>query len=154
MDTEETADRAPVSVKWADLEDAFDFVNSAKKGENVARLSLASGQIELQSVWTELWAEETETKAAGGETLDIPHKTDLGLGRDLVLWFVEEVIPEQLDDVAEIFQKRGAYAKFRALLEEEGLTQQWYLFEAEAEKQGLKSWCEENGISILDDSAD
>ena len=145
---------APTAVPWQDLLHAFTFVNSAQKGENIARLSLGSGQIELRSVWTELWAEEAGTEETGGETVDIPHKTDLGLGRDLVLWFVEEVIPEQLDDVAEIFQKRGAYAKFRALLEEEGLTQQWYLFEAEAEKQGLRSWCEENGIPVLDDSAD
>jgi hypothetical protein len=142
--------KAPRDVKWQDLLHAFTFVNSAPKGENVARFSLASGEIELHSVWTELWAEEDGTKKTGGETLDIPHKTDLGLGRDLVLWFVEEVIPEQLEDVAEIFQKRGAYAKFRALLEEEGLMQQWYLFEKQAEEQALKEWCAENGISLLE----
>jgi hypothetical protein len=142
--------KAPIEVKWQDLLHAFNFVNSAPKDENLARLSLASGRIELHSVWTELWAEEGGEKKTDGETLDIPHKTDLGLGRDLVLWFVEEVIPEQLEDVTEIFQKRGAYAKFRALLEEEGLMQQWYLFEGEAEQQGLRNWCEENGISILE----
>lgn len=140
---------APIAIDWQEMLHAFTFVNSAKKGENVARLSLASGRIELQSVWTELWVEEAATSQAEAGTLDIPHKTDLGLGRDLVLWFVEEVIPDQLEDVAEIFQKRGAYAKFRDLLEEEGLTQQWYLFEAEAEQQALRSWCEENGVPII-----
>ncbi len=141
---------APIAIEWQELLYAFTFVNAAKKGENGARLSLASGRIELQSVWTELWAEDSTTSQADAGTLDIPHKTDLGLGRDLVLWFVEEVIPDHLDEVAEIFQKRGAYARFRALLEEEGLTQQWYLFEAEAEQQALRNWCEENGVPIIE----
>lgn len=145
--------QAPLEVTWQDLLDAFTFVNSAPKGENLARLSLVSGRIELQSVWTELWAEEAGGKESGTATLDIPHKTDLGLGRDLVLWFVEEVMPEHQEDVEDIFRKRGAYGKFRLLLEEEGLLQQWYLFEGEAERQGLRNWCEENGISIIEPAA-
>jgi len=148
---------APNAVAWEELLDAFTFVNSAQKGENLARLSIVSGQIHRHSEWTDLWDEpsggETGEKAADGPTLDIPHKTDLGLGRDLVLWFAEEIIPERLDEVAEIFQKRGAYAKFRDILEEEGLTQHWYQFEKDAEQQALRDWCEKNGISIEEPEA-
>lgn len=145
-----------IAVKWEELLDAFTFVNSAQKGENLARLSTVSGQIHRHSEWTDLWDEprggETGETVTDGQTLDIPHKTDLGLGRDLVLWFVEEILPEQLDEVAAIFQKRGAYAKFRALLEEEGLVQHWYQFEKDAEEQALRNWCEENGIPIAGDN--
>jgi len=140
-----------VTVAWDDLLEAFSFVNSAPAGENKARLSLSSGQIRRDSVWTDVWADaddggEAETDA--GDTLDIPHKTELGLGRDLALWFVEEVIPDRQDEVTEFFEKRGAYAKFKALLAEEGLLQDWYHFEKDAEEQSLRNWCEENGVSV------
>ena len=135
-----------VKINWEELREAFDYVNSAPVGENSARLSLASGQIERDSVWTDMFDAGPAEGKAGEESLAIPHKTELGLGRELVLWFVEEIIPDHLDDVADFFQKRGAYARFKALLAEEGLLQQWYQFEKEAEEQGLRNWCEENGV--------
>jgi hypothetical protein len=142
-----------VAVKWDELLEAFLFVNSAPVGENKARLFIASGEIRRDSVWTEVWAEsdgdDGAAKDPGGEALDIPHKTELGLGRELALWFVEEVIPDRHEEVAGFFEKRGAYAKFKALLGEEGLLQQWYEFEHEAEEQALRNWCEENGVSPL-----
>ncbi len=129
----------PHAVPWEELLDAFIFVNSAPQGENLAILHRSTGQIDCDSVWTEIWDQpadgKTAEKKAGDETLTIPHKTDLGLGRDLVLWFVEEIIPDRYEDVADFFQKRGAYAKFKALLTEEGLVQEWYRFEKEAEEQ-------------------
>jgi hypothetical protein len=139
-----------VRVSWDALRDAFDFVNSARPGEHSAQLVLASGKIHVESVWTDVWEEEneaaTEEDAAEGEVLDIPHKTELGLGRELALWFAEEVIPDRLDDVTEFFQRRGAYTKFKALLAEENLLPRWYQFERDAEDQALRNWCEENGI--------
>lgn len=142
----------PVTVKWEELREAFDFVNSAPFGENTARLSLDSGRIRLVSVWTEIWPDSsdggTEETEAGDRTLDIPHKTLLGLGRELALWFVEEIIPDQYEEVEGFFEKRGAYAKFKALLAEEGLLQEWYQFESTAEEQALRNWCEENGVQI------
>jgi hypothetical protein len=134
-----------IKVNWEELLEAFTYVNLAPVGENSARL-LASGQIELDSVWTAMFDAGPSEEKAGVKSLAIPHKTELGLGRDLVLWFVEEIIPDQLDDVADFFQKRGAYARFKALLAEEGLLQQWYQFEQEAAEQALKNWCEENGV--------
>ena len=154
MQPDEAPRKDSVSVKWEELREAFDYVNSALVGENTARFSIVSGQIDCGSVWTEIWG---DTDDGGGkqaepkdQTLEIPHKTQLGLGRDLALWFVEEVIPDLYDDVADFFQKRGAYGKFKALLAEEGLLQDWYQFESTAEEQALRNWCEENGISILD----
>jgi len=154
LDTEETVGDATVTVKWEELEDAFTFVNSAPAGENMARITLSSGQIRHHSVWTDIWddseGDKTEAKEPDGGTLDIPHKTELGLGRDLALWFVEEVIPDRMEEVEEFFQKRGAYARFKALLGEEGLLQPWYEFEKDAEEQALRNWCAENGVSIVD----
>lgn len=136
------------TVNWEELRDAFDFVNSAPVGENSARLTLASGQIERESVWTDMFDAGPSEDKTGDQTIAIPHKTELGLGRELALWFVEEVIPDFLDDVEEYFQKRGAYAKFKALLAEEGLLKHWYDFEKDAEEQALKNWAEESKIVI------
>jgi hypothetical protein len=140
-----------LEVTWEDLLEAFAFVNSAPAGENSARLSIASGQIQRNSIWTDIWDAPDSggpQKDVGDGTLNIPHKTELGLGRDLVLWFVEEIIPDRLEEVEQFFEKRGAYGKFKALLTEEGLLQPWYQFEKDAEEQALRNWCEENGISI------
>ncbi len=141
---------APLAIKWEELQDAFAYVNSAPAGENSAHLSLVSGRIQRNSTWTDIWDKPgAGDKDADGETLSIPHKTELGLGRELALWFAEEVIPDLQEEVEGFFQKRGAYGKFKALLMQEGLLQEWYQFEKEAEEQGLKNWCEENGIPIL-----
>lgn len=144
-----------MAIKWQELHDAFLFVNAAPFGENSARLSLATGQIRQHSTWTDLWdgaGDEGGGDSAGGDgVIEIPHKTELGLGRDLVLWFVEEIIPDSYEEVAHFFQKRGAYAKFRALLAEQGLLQQWYDFENQAEEQALRNWCAENEVAIVED---
>jgi len=113
-----------------------------------------TGEIERQSVWNEVWADSAEGEAvADAEIVKIPHKTELGLGRDLALWFAEEIIPDLYDDIAEFFEKRGAYGKFKALLAEEGLLQEWYEFERVAEEQGLRNWCEQNGVAIIEPAA-
>jgi hypothetical protein len=138
-----------IKVNWEELLEAFTYVNFAPVGENSARLSLDSGKIELDSVWTDMFDAGPSEEKADEESLGIPHKTELGLGRELVLWFVEEIIPDHLDDVADFFQKRGAYARFKALLAEEGLLQQWYQFEKDAEEQALRNWCEENGVQLV-----
>ncbi len=141
-----------MSTPWQELREAFAYVNSAPAGENSARLSRATGQIRLDSTWTEIWADDSPADSESDEgTLSIPHKTELGLGRDLVLWFAEEIIPDRQEEVELFFEKRGAYAKFKALLAEEGLLQEWYDFEKQAEEQALRSWCAENGVAILED---
>lgn len=138
------------AVTWQELLDAFRYVNAAPVGENSARLSLATGQIRQNSTWTDIWDDPADEapEELEGEVLTIPHKTELGLGRDLALWFVEEIIPESYEDVEDFFQKRGAYARFKALLAEQGLLQQWYDFEHQAEEQALRAWCVENKINI------
>ena len=143
------------TIKWQELLDAFLFVNAAPIGENSACLSLITGQIRLHSSWTDIWenAEDEDSREPEGDDgiLHIPHKTELGLGRDLALWFVEEIIPDSYEEVEHFFQKRGAYAKFKALLTGQGLLQEWYEFEKQAEEQALRNWCTENAVRIIED---
>jgi len=76
----------------------------------------------------------------------IPHKNDLNLGKQLVLSFVQEYLPESMDKVREIFSCRGAYARLKDLLEYHDLLQQWYEYEEQVSDQALREWCRRNEI--------
>jgi hypothetical protein len=78
----------------------------------------------------------------------IPHKNDLDLGKKLVIEFVSEFLPEELDRVSSFFRSRGAYSRYKDLLSEKDLLEKWYSFEDERQKAALIEWCAENGIEI------
>ncbi len=79
-----------------------------------------------------------------------PHKNDLNLGRELVFDFVEAVAPQHQSKVESYFNQRGAYSKFKALLERESLLDEWYKYEAEAIRKALLWWASENRLHITD----
>ena len=79
-------------------------------------------------------------------------KNDLDLGRPLALRFVARELPEQAERVGEFFRHKGAYARFKDLLESEGLLEKWYNFEAESTEKALRDWCAENDIRIVENN--
>src|ERR1700730_13931274 len=80
----------------------------------------------------------------------VPHKNDLGLGRRLALAFVDQELSDEYDTVAGFFGRRGAYGRFKALLQAHGMLERWYEFENRAMEDALLAWCEENGIQPVD----
>jgi hypothetical protein len=78
----------------------------------------------------------------------VPHKNELGLGKPLVMDFANQVMPEYAQEISDIFYRKGAYAKFRALLEKADYIDQWYAFEAATNDHVLRQWCIENKIEI------
>jgi Uncharacterised protein family (UPF0158) len=138
-----------VKIKYDDLSLAFDFVSSGAPMEHRAYVSLETGKVhwvsELNPVEEEEIPDDLETS---GLYLEIPHKNDLDLGRQLALRFVEERLPDQRSRVADIFHSRGAYRRFKELLAGKGCLEQWYAFEAEATEQALREWCQENDIHL------
>jgi hypothetical protein len=80
--------------------------------------------------------------------LEIPHKNELELGKRLVLDFAYEHLPDEADKIVAIFQKKGAYSKFKTLLERKGVIDKWYEYEAQAQEKALRTWCKENEIEI------
>ena len=78
----------------------------------------------------------------------IPDKRELGLGKPLVLDFAREFLPNDFDEVRYIFSKKGAYAKFRALLIRRNVLERWYDFEAKGTERALREWCELNAIEV------
>ena len=135
-------------AKFSEIVDAFDFVSAAPPMENAAYLSRESGAVYWYSEdvadLDELPADVEEDE----KYLLIPHKNDLGLGKSLALRFAELSLADDIGKVREIFSHRGAYARFKDLLEYRGLLNRWYEFEASAQKQALREWCRQNGVEI------
>jgi hypothetical protein len=82
--------------------------------------------------------------------LQIPDKRELDLGKPLPLDFARQFLPADFDDVLQFFSRRGAYARFKDLLDRRGVLDQWYDFEAKAEERALRMWCDLNSIEISD----
>lgn len=134
-------------LKFSDVQDAFFFVSSAAYGLHSAVLRRDTGQIYCRSEEGDL-DEITDQDLDWGRCIDIPHKNDLGLGREVVFEFAESHLPDECQHVHQIFQKRGAYRRFKDLLESKGLLQSWYDFEDQREEQALRQWCNENEVEL------
>jgi hypothetical protein len=133
-------------VKFSDIEEAFLFVSSAGYGLHSAILNRDTGQIYY--LWGGGGVDEIDDDLDLDRCTEIPHKNDLDLGQELVFEFVEMNLPDEYDVVRQFFRKRGAYSRFKDLLEVNGLLQSWYAFQNQREKQALLQWCEENEIEM------
>ncbi len=138
------------SQLFRDIEYAMMFVSSAGYGENSAILDKATGKIYYQSAFGDFEELEglEENEYDPDIHIEIPHKNDLDLGKELVFKFVEKTMPDSYDRVYNIFGKRGAYSRYKDLLDSKGLLQKWYDFEKQKEQVALIQWCQENEINI------
>lgn len=136
-------------VKFTAIEDAFFFVSSTGFGMHSAVLNKESGQIYYRSEMGEL-DEMSDEDLDGDACIEIPHKNDLSLGRELVFEFVTDHLPDEYEHARHIFGTPGAYGRFKALLESKGLLQMWFDFEHRREEQALREWCKENEIQLSD----
>lgn len=134
-------------MNFSDAEDAFLFVGGAPPFEHTAMVNIRTGQVCLQSEvggWSEIPDEAYDSDSWRA----IPHKNDLGLGSDLVFAFAVESIPADLDRVESIFNRKGAYSRFKDLLEKRGVLEKWYEFEDASLKEAILQWCHDEGIQI------
>jgi hypothetical protein len=140
-----------MSIQFSDIEDAFFFVSSASMYTNSAILCKESGKIFYQSDYLEEEADEiTEEILENEDCIEIPHKNELDLGRDLVFEFVEEHLPGDFERARNIFRRKGAYRRYKDLLEERGLLKKWFDFENRIQTRALRAWCEDNKIKLND----
>ena len=138
----------PVSLN--DLREAFEFVCASGLGEHQAFLCKQSGKLYCHSELCDDLDILPDDIDDSEKFLPIPDKRELDLGKPLALDFARQFLPGDFDDVRQIFSRRGAYAKFKNLLDRRGMLDQWYAFEAEAEESALKMWCELNSIEVSD----
>lgn len=137
-----------VAIKYADLLDAFEFVSAGAPFESRAFICADTGLIYCTSDTLELDEDVPEDLETSDRYIAIPHRNDLNLGRELVLSFVDQALPDDYGTVAGFFRSKGAYSRFKQLLESRGVLETWYLFEANAVEAALREWCEENRIQL------
>jgi len=136
-----------MAISFDDIENAFLFVNSDQKYMNKAFLCKETGQIFYISEMVDS-DELPEDIDDMDKYISIPHKIDLDLGKTLVIEFTSKNLPEELDRIYSIFRNRGAYARYKDLLERKGLLNEWYKYENDRQEVALKEWSRENKIEI------
>ncbi|WP_439687811.1 DUF4265 domain-containing protein [Cupriavidus oxalaticus] len=140
-----------VTVKQEDLCESVDFVSFGEPLEHnaAAYVSLDTGKIYWTSEFIDA-AELPEDLETSDRYLAVPDKKQLDLGRNLVLRFVDQELPACYEQVEGFFWRKGAYARFKDLLEREGKLERWYAFEAESLKSALRQWCAENELEMIE----
>lgn len=129
------------------IEDAFLFVSGAAPGEHCAVVNRKTGESFFASIisdYDELPADVDESD----DYIAIPHRNDLDLGKPLVMDFVRLRCPELIDRVRAIFSRRGAYGRYKDLLAEKNLLEEWYSFESSRTREALLKWCEGNNLTL------
>ena len=138
-----------MKIRFDDIENAFLFTSMGSMSENQAILCKKTGEIYYISEMGDSDALPDDVDESD-KYIEIPHKNELNLGRNLVFQFVPEHIPEEIVNVENIFRKKGAYSRFKALLEQKGLLDQWHDYENSRQSETLRKWCKDNKIDIID----
>ena len=137
----------PAVVSLSDLEDALAWVSGPPEFDTAAFISRSTGRIYLRNEDGGVDDDLPEDIEDGTEYLALPHKNDLDLGRDLVLSFIESVAPNLHEQVREIFRKKGAYSRFKDLLQRQSLLERWHDYERSETQHALARWAAENGLT-------
>ena len=132
-----------------DLELALIWASDNGMYGNAAFISRKTGRIYYQGELADMDEEELPDDIEDASIyVRVPNKRDLDLGRDLVFDFVEQRAPALMDSVSEYFRRKGAYGRFKELLERKNLLDDWHQFENEATVAALRDWCAENGLTV------
>jgi hypothetical protein len=138
-------------VSLNDLLQAFEFISCGDEEENQAFLCKQTGKIYWQSSHVDDLDDTLPEDISDSDAyLQIPDKKELGLGKPLALDFAQQFLPNDFDEIRQIFKKKGAYATFKRLLDRRRALNQWYDFEAKAEEEALRMWGELHSIKVID----
>ena len=139
-----------LSLDFSEIRNAFEFVSSGSRDENNAYVCKKTGVIYWTSTTLDLEEEVPKDLETSLDYVEVPHKNELKLGQSLALTFIDQTLPDEYNFVASLFRKRGAYRRFKDMLQYQGLLEKWYAFEQQASDDALLAWCEENEIKLID----
>jgi hypothetical protein len=152
--TDDEVPATTVTVNTTELRTTFEFVSAGALFEHSAYICRDTGKIYCSfSAGLAEEADLPEDLETSDLYIAVPHKNELGLGSRLALAFVDQELPDDYHSVAGYFRRRGAYRRFKELLDARGKLQSWYEFETHAMEEALLAWCEENGIQPVDDES-
>jgi hypothetical protein len=80
--------------------------------------------------------------------IQIPDRYALDLGTRLVFEFVRRYYNEDFEEVMRIFHKKGAYSRYKLLLDRRDGLDHWNEFVCESTKKALLEWCARNDIEV------
>lgn len=133
-------------VKLDELLDAYEWVSAGEAAglDCAAYIDRKTGAIH----WTGEGIDDAPPGNLDDESLylAVPPRSALDLGRSVAIRFVETHLPEALVEVHECFRRRGAYARFKALLAQAGQLEAWHRHEQTAIAEALREWCAEQGL--------
>ena len=138
------------TVKLDDLEDALLFVGSGEMFGNAAWVCRQTGEVLCHSDDTDDFEPLPEDIDDEDRYVPVPDQHELGLGKPLALEFARTQLPACYEQVCEIFSHRGAYARFKDLLERHESLDAWHQWETDQTRQALRAWCADNGITLAD----
>ena len=139
-----------VAVDARELRNAFDFVSAADPFDHSAWICLGTGKIYWQSSATGLDDEDLPEDIDDSDRyLAVPSQHDLDLGHRLALTFAEQELPDDYDMVTGFFRRRGAYSRFKSLLQTRGRLASWHEFEDRETDEALLAWCAAHSIQPL-----
>jgi len=136
-------------MKYDDIENAYFFVSMAPQYTHSVLLCRETGETYYISELGDA-DELPEDVDDPDKYRAIPHKNDLDLGKRLVMDFITEFCSEDLRKAHDIFRRKGAYSRYKELLETRGLLDKWYDFEKRRTEEALRQWCGENGVDLTD----
>ena len=139
-----------ITVNYTELRNAFEFVSSSSPSEQNAYICMNTGAIYWISTITELEDEVPDDLETSDRYIPVPHKNDLKLGQSMALTFIDQALPDDYNTVASFFRKRGAYRRFKELLQAQGMLEKWLEFESQASDAALIDWCQEYEIQLID----
>jgi hypothetical protein len=135
-----------MAVAWSEISLAFDFLGSGDPGGQSVFLRRETGELFWHS---DIGDDDLPDDIDDGEKyVALPDPRDLDLGKRLAMRFASEHLDDHYDKVVEIFSRRGAYRRFKDLLEREGALDRWHSYEEAAQEKALREWCAENGIEL------
>ena len=137
-------------VKLGDLEDALLFVDAGSGFDTAAWVCRETGAV----LWHGGDSDDFEPLPADIDDAEryvpLPDKREFGLGKPLALEFARTQLPACYEQVCAMFSHRGAYARFKDLLERQQSLDAWHQWEAEQTRQALREWCTDNGLTPAD----
>jgi hypothetical protein len=137
-------------VKLSDLEEALMFVGAGSGLDTVAWVCRETGAV----FWHSDDIDELEPLPPdiddAARYVAVPDKHELGLGKPLALEFARTHLPACYEQVCGMFSRRGAYARFKDLLDRHQSLDAWHRWEEEQTRQALREWCAANDIPLAD----
>jgi hypothetical protein len=138
------------TVKLDDLEEAMEFVSSGQDFGNAAWVRRDTGEVLWHADDGNDWEPLPEDIDEEDRYVAVPDKRDFGLGKPLALEFARTHLPDCYEQVCGMFSHRGAYARFKDLLERHQRLDAWHRWETEQTRQALREWCADNGIKLAE----